>query len=298
MDTRWLQDFLVLAETGNFTRAAARRNLSQAAFSRRIQALEQWAGTALVDRSVFPTRLTEDGERFLPQALDVLARLGDARAAAADTAGDGRAHVRIALPYALATARFPAWWHRWSDGGRLSAALTLGNIHDIGTAFVAESVDVLICHHGDEPPISLDDALYERVVIESEHLRPYAARNLKSSWPGAERDPVPLLAYTPGVYFARLMDTVLEQAPERLTTRRVIESDMADVLCRAAAAGHGIAWLPDSTVAALEGDALRPVGGAGWSARLSVVAFRHRRRRRPAATRLWKMLSLEGMADP
>lgn len=30
MEIRWLQDFLVVAETGNFTRAAAMRNTSQA----------------------------------------------------------------------------------------------------------------------------------------------------------------------------------------------------------------------------------------------------------------------------
>jgi LysR family transcriptional regulator, hypochlorite-specific transcription factor HypT len=290
MDTRWLQDFLVLAETGNFTRAAQRRNLSQAAFSRRIQGLEHWVGAPLIDRSVFPTRLTEEGERFRPQALDILGLLGDARAVVSDPAGKGRAHVRIALPYALATARFPEWWSSWSDGGRLSAALTLGNIHDIGTAFVAESVDVLICHHGDEPPLILDEALYDRLVIGADSLRPFAARSLRVAWPGSERDPVPLLAYTPGVYFARLTDTVLEQAPGRLTARRVIESDMADVLCRAAMAGHGVAWLPSSTVTATAGDLLQPVADQAWSGRLSIVAFRHRRERRPAVTRFWKAL--------
>lgn len=36
MDIGWLQDFLTLAETRNFTKAGERRNSSQAAFSRRI----------------------------------------------------------------------------------------------------------------------------------------------------------------------------------------------------------------------------------------------------------------------
>ena len=31
MELRWLQDFLMVAETGNFTRAAEKRNTSQAA---------------------------------------------------------------------------------------------------------------------------------------------------------------------------------------------------------------------------------------------------------------------------
>ena len=55
MDTRWFQDFVTLAEVQNFTRAADMRNVSQAAFSRRIQALEQWLGAKLIDRAAFPT---------------------------------------------------------------------------------------------------------------------------------------------------------------------------------------------------------------------------------------------------
>ena len=61
MELRWLQDFLMVAETGNFTRAAERRNTSQAAFSRRIKSLEAWLGFDLIDRSVYPTQLTAAG---------------------------------------------------------------------------------------------------------------------------------------------------------------------------------------------------------------------------------------------
>ncbi len=68
MEIRWLQDFLTVAELGNFTRAAEERHASQAAFSRRIQSLESWLGVTLIDRSVFPTRLTVEGERFKEQA--------------------------------------------------------------------------------------------------------------------------------------------------------------------------------------------------------------------------------------
>lgn len=42
MEIKWLKDFLVLNNTGNFRIAAEQRCVLQPAFSRRIQALEAW----------------------------------------------------------------------------------------------------------------------------------------------------------------------------------------------------------------------------------------------------------------
>lgn len=105
MDIRWLQDFLTVAETGNFTRAAEKRNTSQPAFSRRIQSLESWLGVELIDRSAFPTRLTAAGEHFRDSAADALQQLLDARSELGGRTGIGSAHVRLGLPYALGTSR-------------------------------------------------------------------------------------------------------------------------------------------------------------------------------------------------
>ena len=40
METKWLEDFVSLAETRSFSRSAQLRHVTQPAFSRRIQALE------------------------------------------------------------------------------------------------------------------------------------------------------------------------------------------------------------------------------------------------------------------
>ena len=52
MDLRFLEDVLILLEEGNMTRAAARRNITQPAFSRRIRAFETWLGVEVLDRGV------------------------------------------------------------------------------------------------------------------------------------------------------------------------------------------------------------------------------------------------------
>jgi len=100
LDIAWIEDFLELAERGNFTRAAMARNISQAAFSRRIRALEEWLGARLVDRSTHPVRLTAEGERFAHEAGEILAHLEETRARLSHPDLGRNARVRIAMPRA------------------------------------------------------------------------------------------------------------------------------------------------------------------------------------------------------
>ncbi|MGL4458291.1 MAG: LysR family transcriptional regulator, partial [Plesiomonas shigelloides] len=64
IETKWLHDFLVLAEKRNFSAAAALRNVTQPAFSRRIRALEHALNTELVNRDTHPLTLTASGKQF------------------------------------------------------------------------------------------------------------------------------------------------------------------------------------------------------------------------------------------
>ena len=72
MEIKWLEDFVSLANTRSFSKSAVERHVTQSAFSRRIQQLEQWLGVPLVDRSTYPTTLTAEGRRFRETAEEVL----------------------------------------------------------------------------------------------------------------------------------------------------------------------------------------------------------------------------------
>ena len=79
MDTKWVEDFLCLADTRSFSRSATVRHSSQSAFSRRIQALEAWLGTELVDRSSSPPSLTPAGHAFHGLAIGIVQQVHQAR---------------------------------------------------------------------------------------------------------------------------------------------------------------------------------------------------------------------------
>lgn len=293
MEIRWLQDFLTIAETGNFTRAAEIRNSSQAAFSRRIQSLEQWLGVPLIDRSAFPTRLTPEGERFRERAAEIVLQVADAKVSLTGAVVGRRQQIRIALPHALATGRLASWWAQWSGHGLDDVTCTAvpGNVHDTVTALISGNADLLICFHTAEQPIHLS-AQYESIIIGAETLRPYVAvslaENIQKHFPGTQRSPLPLLMYSSGAYLGRMVELIIESARPRLIGRCVFEADMADVLRNLAVEGRGVAWLPDCSARGAPPGTLAPL--EGWSQSLSVVAYRDRQSRNAKVERLWSAL--------
>ena len=75
MDTRLLNHFLALMDTGNFARAAEQVHLSQPAFSRSIQQLESLLGVTLFDRGRQGAQPTAFARAALPHARQTLGAL-------------------------------------------------------------------------------------------------------------------------------------------------------------------------------------------------------------------------------
>lgn len=72
LDTVTLKCFLALADTGSFTQAALRVGRTQSAVSQQIAKLENWIGSALIERGK-TVCLTNEGEIFLGYARRIFA---------------------------------------------------------------------------------------------------------------------------------------------------------------------------------------------------------------------------------
>ena len=253
METKWLEDFVSLAETRSFSRSAQLRHVTQPAFSRRIQALEAWAGTDLVDRSSYPTRLTPAGETLYSQALEVLQALQSTRAMLRGHASAGQDVIEFAVPHTLAFTFFPAWMSSLREKfGPLKSRLIALNVHDAVMRLVEGSCDVLIAYHHGAQPLQLDADRYEVVTLGQETLAPYCKPNGAGEplfrLPGRPAHPLPYLGYAPGAYLGQVTDLLLKQAGTAIHLDRVYETDMAEGLKVMAVEGHGIAFLPYSAV--------------------------------------------------
>lgn len=253
METKWLEDFVSLAETRSFSRSAQLRHVTQPAFSRRIQALEAWAGTDLVDRSSYPTRLTPAGETLYAQSLEMLHALQNTRAMLRGHSAAGQDVIEFAVPHTLAFTFFPAWVSSLREQfGPIKSRLIAMNVHDAAMRLVEGSCDVLIAYHHTAQPLQLDADRYEMVTLGEESLAPYCKPDAHGEplfrLPGRPGHPLPYLGYAPGAYLGRLTDLLLKEAGAAIHLDRVYETDMAEGLKVMAMEGHGIAFLPASAV--------------------------------------------------
>ena len=95
MELRQLRYFVMLAETGNFHRAAERLNMSQPPLTVAIRKLEEELGAALFVRSARGVALTAAGRASLDMARATLAQADRFREAAREGAAGERGRLRV-----------------------------------------------------------------------------------------------------------------------------------------------------------------------------------------------------------
>ena len=94
---RWteIELFVQVAETGSLSRAAEALDLSNAAASRHLSALEERLGARLVERNTRRLYLTDTGQEFFSRAKTILSDLKDAESAVNATALNPTGVLRI-----------------------------------------------------------------------------------------------------------------------------------------------------------------------------------------------------------
>src|SRR3990170_4865183 len=87
--------FAKVVEQGSFARAAERLSISASACSRPVAELEAHLGSRLLNRTTRRLSLTEIGQGFYERCVQLLADLGEAEQAAAETAARPRGTLRL-----------------------------------------------------------------------------------------------------------------------------------------------------------------------------------------------------------
>jgi DNA-binding transcriptional LysR family regulator len=297
LDLGQLEDFRALAETGNFSRAAALRHVTQPAFSRRIRALEDWVGAPLFDREAHPIALTAAGEALRPLLADALRCLAEGRDAARAAADRARATLRFAATHVLSFTFFPAWLRALeSDAPPGAVALVSDSLHACEQLMLHGQVQFLLCHQHEAAPSRLDPLRFPTHRAGGDMLVPVAAPGVDHVMgPGKGR--LPFLAYSPESGLGRILAAALpEGTSARLDT--VFTAHHAATLRTMARGGRGIAWLPASLVAGdLAAGTLRRAGPAALELALQICLIRPAASLGTAGEAFWDLATRHTMTD-
>ena len=247
MELIWLEDYLALAETLNFSRAAEARHVTQPAFSRRIRALEDWIGAELFSRSTQGVALTPAGEHFHNQAEILTRALHQLRRDTMEASGRGARAVSIAATHVLSFTFFP----KWVRGHE--AVLALGNLHLISDSMQAceqmmlrGDAQFLLCHHHPNVSSRLEAGQFKSIVVGADTLVPLSApgQNGTPRWSLDGFEPAKYLAYSAQSGLGRIVAARWGAKDHRFAIETVFTSHLAATLLSMARAGDGVAWLP------------------------------------------------------
>jgi LysR family transcriptional regulator, hypochlorite-specific transcription factor HypT len=294
MEFKWLEDFLAVAASGNFSRSAESRNVTQPAFSRRLKALEMWVGAPLLDRSSYPITLTPAGARFLPVAERVVRDLHTGRNEVRLASSSSETALKFAMPHSLAVGFFPKWWqviNTASEG--MTAKVIADNFHDCVEMLLHGACHALLCYRNDAVPNPLANSGCPGLAIDTDRL-------VAVSIPDARGQPVhhlhanatsriPFLNYAPDAFLGKVTASLLSETTPRLNLDLRYESAFAEAVRAHTLAGGGVAWLPRSLIAAdLMEHRLVPAGANLPEAELEICLYLATQISSPAVERLWK----------
>lgn len=291
MEINWLEDFLTLAITRNFSRAAELRNVTQPAFSRRIRNLEYWVGAVLIDRSLFPIRLTPAGEAFRKTAQEALDTLRSGREEARGFMPKAVELVSIAASQAIAVSFF-ADWHAGLQAsiGPVRARVVADHVAGCVEALLTGSCDLMLIYSCPALPTLADSGRYPFTALAEERLVPVSA-------PAADGSPrhalagkkvLPYLSCSADSYLGRLTNLVIERENLAGRLEYCYECSMSDVLKHGVLAGAGIAWVPELAVRKeLAAGALVLAGDERHVAPMSIALYRKPEPNSPAVERIW-----------
>ena len=142
LDLQQLSSFLAVVRAGSFVGAADATALSKAAISRHVSELEAHLGVRLLHRTTRRLSLTDDGQRFHAQAVELVAAFEELEAETSASGGEAAGVLRINAPVSFGNLHLAPLWPRFlAANPKVSLDITL---NDRVVDLVDEGYDVAI----------------------------------------------------------------------------------------------------------------------------------------------------------
>ncbi|MEO5686107.1 MAG: LysR family transcriptional regulator [Burkholderiaceae bacterium] len=165
-----METFVRIVEAGSLSAAAAQLGTTQPTVSRRLQALERSLGVRLLRRSTHSMTLTEDGQRCLERARELLASWHAFEADLRGASDEPEGTLRVIAPHAFGQQQLVAPLTEYL--ARYPRVNVDWLLHDRRPDFIAEGIDcaIQVGQIDDQAAIAIKLAEVPRIVVAAPSL--------------------------------------------------------------------------------------------------------------------------------
>lgn len=296
MEINWLKDFVALASTKNFSRAAETRFVSQPAFSRRIRALESYVGARLINRDTLPLSLTPAGTLFLDQSMALLQSLEATLEQCRLIEAEDENILRFAASQSLYTTYYAGYIQPFVDRGFLT--VELDSVSWPAEKFVEtlqqNTCDLILCYS--HPSMSFLSAMpprqFDYVTVMTDVLVPVSKPAANGSplfqLPNHDKSRTPLISYGSASVLRPVVDEILAAHSGTTATLVVSQNALSNSVMALVQEGFGLGWLPlNLCQSALDDGSLVRAGGTDFEEPIEIRMYRSRQNLKPKLQMVW-----------
>lgn len=302
MEIRWLEDFIALAKTRHFSRAADAQNVTQPTFSRRIKLLEEEMKVTLVDRNTLPLSLTPAGEVFLQSAEMITRELRETKSRCLSIKDHTQSRIQLISTQELFLSFYRQKVQPMCQELAIDIDVNMKSSSwaqsDFISSMLRQESDLLLCfwHQGMSSLAELDTEQFEYLVLGIEYLIPCALADDNGkpvfTLPGTRKNPIPYITFDDTTF----LSAAIAHHLQRQSDIAQLESLTSDVNAAGVAAmvkeGYGLGWLPEQMATkSLEQERLALAGDSNWNIPLQIRLYKARDNQNLNLLALWQRFS-------
>lgn len=297
----WLDDLIALLDTGSVVEAAAARNISQSAFSRRIQALETRLDVELIDRRSKPNQPAIALRNHHEQLRQMSRQQRNLIKQIQTESRSGSRLIVVACQHAITASLGPQIVKLASGHGKAHVRLRSANLDECEALLLTGQADFSITYSLASDSSGHRAAMTEHAFMAEERLIPVhdAQTSKRMLWRFHMGD-LDLVAYPSDVFLGMAIERHIFPRIERQCRLNIVaETALTLAAMQMAKTGVGVAWVPQALADAdLVDGRLTDLSEQFGSLDMQIVARRRAGDAAELQSRIWDELSRAGAVTP
>jgi len=242
----WLRDLVALIDAGSVNAAATARNISQSAFSRRIQSLEAALNLTLIERHSKPSLPSKTLQAHADEIRQLLIQQERLFKQLQSENQTGSSLIVIVSQHAITTAQGHKIVKKVSESGKTLVRLRSANLDDCETMLLTGQADFALTYRSNRLTGNTEHALIDSVAIAEDTLIPvFSSADVNKLMWRFHNGELNIIGYPSDVFFGiELTHQVLPTLEDKCRLSLTVETALSPAALELAAASVGVAWVP------------------------------------------------------